>query len=152
MTARYFVSLVLSVIVFVFTCIISGFSTNFMLFIDAPSALIVIVFPLIYMGILYGWKNIGSAFSTIFNKNMEKNVLLNAKTFFENYGKTVFSAGFIAFIIAFMAMMYNLEDKAALGPNMLVASFVLLYVGIINIAIIIPYKIIIKKKIVELEK
>ena len=70
MTARYFVSLVLSVIVFVFTCIISGFSTNFMLFIDTPSALI--VFPLVYMGILYGWKNIGSAFSTIFNKNMEK--------------------------------------------------------------------------------
>jgi hypothetical protein len=37
------------------------------------------------MGILYGWKNIGSSFSILSNKKADKNDLLNAETFFINW-------------------------------------------------------------------
>jgi len=129
----------------------SGLGSNLAMVIDLPSALIVILFPLIFMGILHGWKNIGSAFFIFCNKNMDKKDLLNAKIFFENYSKTIFSVAFITFIIAFMAIMINLEVKEALGLNMVVASIILFYAGIINMVIIIPYKIIINRKIMEME-
>jgi flagellar motor component MotA len=50
-----------------------------------------------------------------------------------------------------MAILFNLEDKEALGPNIAVASILLLYAGIINMVIIIPYKIIINKKTTDIE-
>jgi hypothetical protein len=46
-----------------------------------------------------------------------------------------------------MAMMVNLENKEALGPAMMVASLVLLYAGVINMAVITPYKILINRKL-----
>jgi flagellar motor component MotA len=133
-------------------CLFIVFDSNFSLFFDIPSAIIVIVFPLIFMGILHGWKNIGTAFSILSDKIVDKMTLLNAKTFFENYGKTIFSISFVAFIIAFVAIMKNLENIGTLGPNMAAASIVLLYAGIMNMVIIIPYKIIIRKKMMEIEK
>jgi len=157
MVVRYFVGLVLTVIVFTFICFASGFGSNFALLFDVPSVLIVIIFPLIFQGIMNGWKNIGIAFSIISNKNVNKIVLLNAKVFFENYGKTIFSIAFITIILSFMAIMINrgninvaMRWISANRPYITITS-VLLYVGMINMVIIIPYKIIIKKKIMEIE-
>jgi hypothetical protein len=132
--------------------LVLGFDPNIAWFIDLPSVLIIIIFPLIFMGILHGWKNIGSVFTIFCNKNIGKKDLLSAKTFFESYCKIIFSIAFISFILSFIAMMKNLEVKEELGPNMALASFILLYAGIINMVIIIPYKIIIKRKIMEMEE
>jgi flagellar motor component MotA len=110
-----------------------------------------IIFPLVFMWILHGWKNIGSAFYIFCKNSTDKKELLNAKMFFENYCKTLFSIAFIGFIISFISMMYNLESKEVLGPRMAFASIMLLYAGIINMVIIMPYKIIINRKIMEIE-
>jgi hypothetical protein len=157
MVVRYFVGLVLTVIVFTFICLASGFGSDFALLFDVPSVLIVIIFPLIFQGIMNGWKNIGIAFSIISDKNVNKIVLLNAKVFFENYGKTIFSIAFITIILSFMAIMINRGNInvamlwiSSNRPYITITS-VLLYVGMINMLIIIPYKIIIKKKIMEIE-
>ena len=144
MAIRYFIGLFFTLCFLVIICLLSGFGVNISMFVDIPSIIVVVIFPLIFIGILHGYKNIGTAFTIISNKEPERETLENAKTFFEYYSKTIFSISFIAFIISFMAMMNNLENKDALGPNMAIASILLLYAGIINMVIIIPYKIIIK--------
>ena len=152
MKARYFVSMVFAIIIIVFICIISGLSFGAIWLIDLPSALIMIIFPLVFLWILHGWKNIRSAFFIFCKIDTNKDELLNAKVFFENYSKALFSIAFIGFIISFISMMHYLESKELLGPKMAFASIMLLYAGIINLLIIIPYKIIINKKLIEIKE
>lgn len=147
MFIKYLSGLIFSVIVIVFIYVTAGFGSNFAYLIDLPSAIISIVFPLIFMGIFHGPKNIARSFSVLSGKNSDKAALLNAKTFFDNWGKMVFSTAFIAFIMSFIAMMFNLENKEALGPNTAFISTVWLYAGIINIAVVKPYQIILSKKL-----
>ena len=154
MAGRYFVNLLFIVIVLVIICLLSGFVSIFNFLVELDQAIIVIVVPLIFMGILHGWKNIKTAFSILFGKNAEKMTLLNAKTFFENYGKAVFSISFIAFLIPFIAITKDslfYGDYAPILSNTGSYSTLLLYAVIINMVIVIPYKIIINKKITEME-
>ena len=140
MKVRFFIILVFTAIILLFTSFILGLGFDLAFLVDLPSMLLVIVFPLIFMGILHGWKNIGSAFSILYKKNTVKKDLIYAKVFFENYSKAVFSIAFIAFVMAFLAMMVNLDVKEQLGPNMALATILLVYAGIINMVIIMPYK------------
>jgi len=151
MKIRFFLSLLLTVVFLLYNSLILGLGSNLLYLVDISSILIMIVFPLIFMWIFNGWKSISSAFLIIVDKNKNKKDLLNAKAFFENYGKTIFSIAFTAFIVAFIAMMKNLEDKAALGPNMALAAITLAYSGIINMIVILPFKIFINRKIIEAE-
>jgi len=121
------------------------------LFLDVLSMLVVIIFPFIMMIILYGWKNIRRAFSVLSNKKSNKNILINAETFFEKYNKTIFSIAFIAFIISLITMLFEHENVEALGTNIAISSLYLLYAGILNIVIIMPYRIIINRKLIEME-
>ena len=141
MKIRYFISLAFSLIVLVFTCYILGLGFK-RWFLDLYAFLIVIISPFIFMGILYGWKNIISAFSVI-SGNYDKKGLLSAKTFFEIYGIKVF-------LIAFIALL-KYQTREEFGPAIALIAESFLYAGIINLVIVIPYKIIIKKKINELE-
>ena len=152
MKIRFFLSLLLTVVFLLYNSLILGLGSNLLYLVDISSILIMIIFPLIFMWILNGWKSISSAFLIIGDKNKNKKDLLNAKAFFENYGKTIFSIAFTAFIVAFIAMMKNLEDKAALGPNMALAAITLAYGGIINMIVILPFKIFINRKIIEAEE
>ena len=90
MAFRYFLSLIFVIIVLMF----NGFSwriyPNIVHFIDIPLILIVLICPLIFMGILNGWKNIGAAFTIVFNKSIDKKDLLSAKTFFKIMAKQHF--------------------------------------------------------------
>jgi len=148
MKIRYFISLAFSLIVLVFTCYILGLGFK-RWFLDLYAFLIVIISPFIFMGILYGWKNIISAFSVI-SKNNNKKDLLSSKTFFEIYGITVFLIAFVASVISFIALL-KYQTREEFGPAIALIAESFLYAGIINLVIVIPYKIIIKKKINELE-
>ena len=148
MKIRYFISLGFTLIVLVFTCFILGLGFN-RWFLDLYAFLIVIISPFIFMGILYGWKNIISAFSVI-SKNNNKKDLLSSKTFFEIYGITVFLIAFVASVISFIALL-KYQTREEFGPAIALIAESFLYAGIINLVIVIPYKIIIKKKINEME-
>ncbi|MDR3355684.1 MAG: hypothetical protein LBO04_00640 [Spirochaetaceae bacterium] len=150
MKIRYFTGLVFTALVLVFTGRVCG--GGFFIFIEITSILIAIIFPLVFMLIMYGRKEISASFSVLFNETPDKKVLENAKGFFENYRKTENALAVAAFIINIIVVFATLEYKETLLVNIAVALIVLLYAGIINIAIIIPYNIIIHKKIMEMEK
>ena len=152
MKIRFFISLLLTIVFLLYNSLILGLGLNLLYLVDISSILIVIIFPLVFMWILNGWKSISSAFLIINDKNKNKKDLLKAKAFFENYGKTILTIAFVAFIVAFISMMKNLEDKAALGPNIALAAITLAYGGIINMIVILPYKSFINRKILEVEE
>jgi transcriptional regulator with XRE-family HTH domain len=147
-TNKLFISLGFALIVFVFTSFILGLDF-YRWFLDYYAVLIVIISPLIFMGILYGFKNIRTAFSVI-SKNYDKKDLLCAKIFFENYGKTVFLMAFTASVLSFIALL-KYQTREEFGPAIALIAISFLYAGIINLVIVIPYKIFIKKKINEME-
>jgi hypothetical protein len=152
---KYFGGIILTVIVLGLQMYFSGLPVNMSFisrFFDLPSLFIVLIFPLVFQCILHGGKDFISAFSTPFKKIIDTKELLKAKAFFENYNKTVFSMAFIAFIFSAIAIITVLENREGLGPNIMVALIVLFYACLINIVIIMPYKTIINKKIIEMEK
>jgi len=151
MKFHYFVCLIFIVILLWFIGWASAVDYKITLFLDVLSMLVVIIFPFIMMIILYGWKNIRRAFSVLSNKKSNKNILINAETFFEKYNKTIFSIAFIAFIISLITMLFEHENVEALGTNIAISSLYLLYAGILNIVIIMPYRIIINRKLIEME-
>ncbi|MDR0561270.1 MAG: hypothetical protein LBG73_01100 [Spirochaetaceae bacterium] len=152
MAVQYGLGVILTVIVLGLQMYFSGLPVTMPFiarFFDVPSLFIVLVFPLIFQCILHGWKDFTSAFSALFKKMIDTKELLKAKAFFENYTKAVFSMAFIAFIFSGIAIITVLENREGLGPNMMIALLVLFYACLINMVIIIPYKTIINKKILE---
>ena len=149
-TNKLFISLGFALIVFVFTTFILRLDfIGYSWFLDLRAVLIVIISPLIFMCIFYGFKNIRTAFSII-SKNYDKKDLLCVKTFFEIYGITVFLVAFIASVLSFIALL-RYQTREEFGPAILLIAISFLYAGIINLVIVIPYLIIIKKKINEME-
>jgi flagellar motor component MotA len=118
-------------------------------YLDIPSLLIVGVFPFLFVSVLFGFKEMVSAFSAALEKGAGKEKLIRALNFFKIYGKTTWIAGFIAVIIGLVAILANLDDKTALGPNLALVLISMMYGGIINIAIVMPFTLFIKKQMKE---
>ena len=51
------------------------------------------------------------------------------------------------FFLSIISILSNLYDYSALWPNLSMALISLLYCGIINVAIVIPFTILIKKRL-----
>ena len=145
---RYLLSLIIFFIGFISAIIYSGgtIMTYIMSYIDIPSIIFVGIFPFIFVSIIFGFKEMSSAFSVPFKKEVKNDKLIKALNFFKIYGKTTWIAGFIAVLIGVVAILVNLEDRMKLGPNLALALISLLYCGIINVIIIIPFTVFIKRE------
>ena len=142
---RYWASLVFFLTAMSLAAIISGSSIQLLL--NIYSFMISGIFPIIFVCILFGFRETGLAFSVLLKKEHEKGKLLKALNFFKIYGKIIWVTGIIAVIIITVSILTNLEDKNRLGPGLHTALITILYCGIINIGIIIPYTILIKKQL-----
>ena len=144
---RYLSSLIIflvGIIILIFTC---GGLPSF--YLDFGSFMIIGLFPFVFLGILFGYKKMFLSFSVPLKKEPEKDKLIKSLTFFKIYGKTLFVLGFIVTLIEIIAMLIALEDRSGLGSNLAFIFNTLLYCGIINMVIVIPYIIIIKKHLEE---
>jgi uncharacterized membrane protein len=93
----------------------------------------------------FGFKKMGMAFSVPFKKEPKKNELPQALIFFKMFGKAIWLMGLVGVITGVIAMLINLEDKSAIGPNLAVSILPMLYCAIMHIVIIIPFTAFIKK-------
>ena len=118
-------------------------------YIDIPSLLIVGVVPFIFVSILFGFKNMASVFSVPFKNEATEDKLKTALAFFRVYGKTVWLAGIISVLIGAVAILAFVEDKTRLGPNFAIVLISLLYSAIINLTVVLPYTVLIKKRMKE---
>ena len=142
---RFLVSLVVCIIGIFYSFFIS--SGSIPVFFDFPSIIIIGIFPFIYVCILFGFKDMVAAFSTALKKEEGKDKLILALTFFKKYEKIIWIMGFINTIICVIIALRNIDDIPAIGPNFSLALIPLLYCGIINLVIIIPFTLFIKKQL-----
>jgi flagellar motor component MotA len=119
---------------------------------DLPSFFIVGIVPLLYQLIVSGFKNFKNAFSSPLKKDSSVKEISNALHFFNVYNKAVWMFSLAAILISVIAMMVNLDDPHAIGPNMAVALISLLYATFISLFLILPYTAIAKQRLSEMEK
>jgi len=112
---------------------------------DIPSLLIAVVTPFLFVSVLYGFKNMASAFTVSVQKEADSGKAANAVKFFRTYGKVTWIAGGIAVFIGLIGILQNLEDKFSIGPNVALAVVSILYCGIINTVVIIPFSVFARK-------
>ena len=146
---RFLVSLVVFAVGSVSAVLITGAVQSGIIFLDLPSFIIAVVVPFLFVSVLFGFKEMGEAFSTPLQKEADKEKLMQSLVFFKTYAKATWLAGLISVIIGIMTMLAFLDDKASIGPMVALALESLLYCGIINLVIIVPFTAFIKKQFKE---
>ncbi|MDR1251030.1 MAG: hypothetical protein LBK62_02575 [Treponema sp.] len=141
---------VLSVLVFLAGIVltISAVGGGVLIYVDIPGCIIAVIVPFLFTGVVCGFTEMRSAFSAALGKEREKETLLKALHFFKVYGKATWIAGYIAVLIGVIAMLVNLEDKTAIGPNLALALTAMLYSGIIQVIVILPLRAFIHKRLI----
>ncbi|GHT98823.1 hypothetical protein FACS1894142_5660 [Spirochaetia bacterium] len=148
MLFTYLLAVLIMAAGFVFTVLCSGGAL--WVYLDLPSAIIVICVPLLYQLVLFGPAGFKRAFAAPFRKGVVLEQVTSAQLFFKAYNKVTWITAFIAVFMGVIAMMYFLEDKTALGPNMAVALISSLYAGIVYVIVIIPNSVLLKRRLIEL--
>jgi len=144
---RYLISLAIFLGGVLFATTLNGISV--IVLVDIPSFILVGILPFLFIGILYGFKETAHAFSMPFKKGNTKDDLTKAFVFFQNYGKTIWLTCLVSVIIAVISLLVNLEDKSTLGPNAAVILLSLLYSAFINVLVVIPFTVFLKKQLKE---
>jgi flagellar motor component MotA len=144
---RFLVSLIIFAIGSVSSILLTGTVKTGIIFLDLPSFIIAGVVPFLFVSVLFGFKKMGEAFSTPFKKETDKDKLMQSLIFFKTYTKATWLAGLISVIIGIITMLSYLDDMYKIGPMLALALESLLYCGIINMVIIVPFTIFIKKNL-----
>jgi flagellar motor component MotA len=119
------------------------------IYLNLYSFITVGILPLIFMGILFGFKEMGLAFSETFKKESKENKLIQRINIFKLYGKTIWVIGIIAVFIVSISMLVVLDDITQLGPPLAYILTTILYCGIKNVLVIIPFIVLNKKQFLE---
>jgi hypothetical protein len=142
----FVLTLVLTVVSFVGG--ILYFGSGFGLFFTPLPLIILILFPLIYQCILYE-NFFKKAFVIIFEKNISKDYLQKAYNFFKHYGQMIWITTITLIALYTAVCMKFLEDKSGLGPMFQFILDAIIYAGLLHLIVVLPYKIIIKNKIMS---
>jgi H+/Cl- antiporter ClcA len=131
-------SIVASLVFCLFVLLAFGVN-NLSQFIDVPSFQCVNILSFLFVGITFGFKKLCAAF---FNP---QNDLLLSIDIFNFYEKTLWLTSIIGTIIGIIIALGNANDLETLGQNLAISLITMLY-GIINIALIMPFKMLAEQK------
>jgi magnesium-transporting ATPase (P-type) len=142
---RYWLSILILVAGIVFLVVIAGQSLLPLL--DLPSFIITVVTPFLFVNILFGFKETRRAFAVIRKNGNEHDLLTNTLVFFRVYSKATWLSAIIGAFAGGIGMMANWEDRTSVGPNVALTLLTLFYCGFVQLAIVIPYTILINKQL-----
>jgi flagellar motor component MotA len=148
MLLNYFLAILVLAVSFAGTVFMSGGIPYG--YLDIPSMLIMVFFPLVYQCLLFGVSTAKTAFTAGFRKDATMEQLTKAQLFFKNYSKVIWITALVVVFIGTVAILKYLEDRAALGPNFALAFLSILYGGLLHLVIIIPNSVFLKKRLIEL--
>jgi hypothetical protein len=129
------------------TCIVLLSGGDLMNFLDIPSFFFTVVIPLLFVAILFGFKEMRRAFTIFRNKENEHATLLTALVFFKTYSKATWVSAFIAVFTGGIGILANLRDYSYLGPRLALTIVSLFYCGVVQLAVVIPYTVLIHKQL-----
>jgi hypothetical protein len=144
---------VMRLIITLFLTILAVLATFFFIggekvsvFLDIPSFIICVIFPLLFIITIKGFSTFKSSFAIIFNKNISKELLVEAKLFFKMFRKIIFLSCILAVVIAILNFLAFGEGRASIGINAALMLNSIIYLIIINI-LILPYSTYIEEKL-----
>jgi hypothetical protein len=147
----YFLSILLIFGIFHTTIIVMPSEINIFWFTDIPTLMAVGIMPLSIMYLLYGISNTSNAFSLPLKKDPSKEILNEALWFFKLYNKFVWASSLMVFIIDIVVILSKLGDVPLLASNynklLVLAILAPLYAVLINLFIIFPYTVIIRRQL-----
>ncbi|MDR0502573.1 MAG: hypothetical protein LBH16_04560 [Treponema sp.] len=144
---RYIISVVLFIAGISFSIIATkGDTSSILSFINIPSFAIVGIIPFLFVSILFGIKNTGSIFLIPFKKETDKEKLIEAINYFKFLGKTIWLASFLLLLISVISLL-SVDDISAYRANFAMSLLSILYAIILNVLVIIPFFVFIKKQL-----
>ncbi len=126
--------------------------TAFWVYFDLPSFAIVPVLSSLVPCLIFGASGLRTAFSAPFAKSATKLELQTSIAFFKALGTSAWVFGLIGTIMGTVAMMYNIDDRSQIGPNMALALLTLFYAVMVWAVIILPFTLNAKEKLAETER
>ncbi|MDR1250094.1 MAG: hypothetical protein LBK63_12430 [Treponema sp.] len=133
---------------FVLTVALSG--ALIISYFDLLCVIITVIFPFLYQWALFGSSGVRNAFMAGSKKAMSMEDIKLAQLFFKSYAKTVWFSALLFVVTVNIAMLIYLEDRSGLGPNIHRMLLALLYAIIMQVAVIAPFLVLLKKRSIEL--
>jgi flagellar motor component MotA len=103
--------------------------------------------PVLFLNILYGGAFVRKAFKVPFQKDASRESLVQAYSFFKTFNKTLWLAALVSLLTGVIAVLRYTDDRAAIGMNIAVILLTPLYAGLVSIIILLPYAILIWKRL-----
>ena len=141
---KYCISVVVIILALMGTIYSSG--GVIVTYLDIPSLILSVLLPAILMIVLYGFTDLKMMLRAPFDPKTSRENLFKADAFYKTFSRLSLAAGCIAVLIGVIAMLKNLEDPTAVGPNMAVSLISLFYAGLVNV-LVIPLRVMIQKKL-----
>jgi flagellar motor component MotA len=148
MLLNYFLAVLVLAFSFAGTVFMSGGALSG--YLDIPSIVIMVFFPLVYQCLLFGVSTAKIAFTVGFKKDATMEQVTKAQLFFKSYSKVIWITALVVVFTGTVAILTYLDDRTMLGPNFALALLSVLYGGIIHLVIIIPNSVFLKKRLIEL--
>lgn len=147
MRKSYFLSLAVLLLMVIFAMVMSG---CVLCFVDIGSLLMVVI-PTFFMLIAsYSLSEIGRNFSMGFSKGSPRpEELKTAIIFFKSMQKYLAISGALGFFTGLIAMLAMLGDPDHIGSGMALALITVLYALILTMAIALPFRTGLEKKLAE---
>lgn len=136
--------------VFLMTGIMTGGMANFILFVDLPSLIIILIILIPILASAGLLRDFNNAFSVALSKKKDWTLLeiKRAREAVELARKTLVASGAFTFLFAMVVILRTLDTPETLGPNMAVALLTFIYAEILNL-LLLPISS--KIKVKELE-
>jgi hypothetical protein len=151
MKYKYILSMMIIGLSFVLTSFMITEKIFLLRYWDAPSLLSVGILPFFIMCVWFGFSNTKKIFSVPFAKDPPNDLLDEASLFFSMFNKIICVSALLSFIVNCIEILASLSGFSSLGMDYRTALAISLisplYAVLINLIVIIPYTIIIKRQL-----
>ena len=109
------------------------------IYIDLPTALIVLFFPLLYQCALFGTRGFVSSFRAPFGDDVSAETLHYARNFFASYGRATWLFAIVACALSAVRMLTDLVNYSMMGVYLAIILLGILYAALFNLMLVGPY-------------
>jgi flagellar motor component MotA len=141
---RYLISVLVFLAGFAFAVLLTG--NSLLPLLDLPTFITVGLVPFLFVSVLFGFKEMKAAYTTALQKEPDADRVSKSLGFFNIFGATIWIMGMVSVIIGIIGMLQNLENRASIGPNMALSMLSIFYSGLLYLAAVFPFLLMLKKK------
>ncbi|MCK5200024.1 MAG: MotA/TolQ/ExbB proton channel family protein [Spirochaetales bacterium] len=149
----YFTVIIVFAVLLFLTCWVAAGIDSVGIFIDPPSAMLVILCSLVLLLANYSLRDIRKHFAMGFKKeNFDSTDLKNGIVFFSALQKYLLLSGMMGTFIGMIAMLAMLDDTAKIGRALSLSLLTALYAIILSMVVAVPFKAGLQKRLNEITK